>query len=965
MPPKRKAKASGGSGTAFRPAKRSRHSKGNTNTIPTEALAVYIFGTGGAGELGFGPSPPLSSDAESHTQLQAPLLNPALSGVVQVSTGGMHCAALTTAGKILTWGANDTGNLGRNTAWEPEDGEDDGLLVNPLDSTPMEVDVKWFGAAGKRPDFVQVVAIDNATFGLAKDGKVWGWGSFRNEKGLFGFIKANLDSKPNPTDADKIQINPTIIPGLPGNVKQLAGNTDHMLALTHNSQIWAWGGSSSSGELGRRIRTTRSVSRFNSLVPTRVALPRSAAKEIRAVYAGPHHSFAVNSDGQVFAWGANHFGQTGVVVSRHNGALGVAEDCITTPTLVPGMGAIVHIAAGLHHSVACDSNGNVWAWGRCDEGQVGLDISRLPVHKLLVDQRGRRTALLVPSIVPLPLEQGDKARRVAAGVDCSFAVTENGKVYAWGYADGYRLGLHSETTEPEPKMLSRDANRGSIQNKVFSWAGCGGQFGIIAGPVVDDDDDDDAPQPIQGRIKFADVDKAKHGAAENDTVDSSHKEIAVGGSHAPHLEITTARGSLTTSNLQSLPNVKTADDQQSHGNILPDEFVNRQRSKRINLHYLVDNPGAGDDDADDCSSDGGSYTPGTDEEDDTDEWMSGSEKSDEENKPGQSDDSSSDGGAALQSSSSSQRESIPDEDDGPEKSSEPSGGEVTPGSSSSSSESQDKDYSQGNNEDNSQSSESEPSSRGSSGGETTPKSSSSGSDDNESSEQGTEGSSDSGCQRLPPLRADQRHFVDGMGLPIPGLDGNINSHGDDDDEDNNHIEQTTRQLPARGGPLVDGMGLPIPGLGRHVALDGDDEDSEPSLLSSSEHDEESRLSFVSSSSEENEDDDVEQNAQPLPARERPLVDGMGRPVPAMWESIGLGGDNENDVEERNSLFSEEDEYKDIDQNTRPLPPRGWPFVDGNGVPVPGRGYAPDFAVYVHEEDGEEYEDDGGANLEYI
>lgn len=177
MAPKRKTKASSRSGAAARPAKRPRQAK--ENGIPAEALDVYAFGTGVAGELGFGPGPPLSSDPESHTQLRAPLLNPALSGVVQVSAGGMHCAALTAAGKILTWGANDTGNLGRDTAWEPEDGDDDGAVVNPLESTPMEVDEEWFGGAGKRPDFVQVVAIDNATFALAKDGKVWGWGSFR------------------------------------------------------------------------------------------------------------------------------------------------------------------------------------------------------------------------------------------------------------------------------------------------------------------------------------------------------------------------------------------------------------------------------------------------------------------------------------------------------------------------------------------------------------------------------------------------------------------------------------------------------------------------------------------------------------------------------------------------------------------------------------------------------------------
>ncbi|KAI6639580.1 hypothetical protein MCOR14_003830 [Pyricularia oryzae] len=920
MPPKRKTKASSRSGAAARPAKRPRQAK--ENGIPAEALDVYAFGTGVAGELGFGPCPPLSSDPESHTQLRAPLLNPALSGVVQVSAGGMHCAALTAAGKILTWGANDTGNLGRDTAWEPEDGDDDGAVVNPLESTPTEVDEEWFGGAGKRPDFVQVVAIDNATFALAKDGKVWGWGSFRDEKGLLGFIKANLDRKPNPTDADKIQTKPIIVPGLPGNVKQLAGNTNHMLALTHSSQIWAWGGSSTCGELGRRIRSTRSASRYNSLVPTRVALPRSAAREVRAVYAGPHHSFAIDGDGSVFAWGANHFGQTGVVVPRAGGGVEAAQDCITAPTLAPllGRGRVVHIAAGTHHSVACAADGGVWAWGRCDEGQVGLDLSRFPAGELLVDRRGRRVALLVPSIVPLGV--GEKATRVAAGVDCSFAVTESGRVYAWGYAEGYRLGLPSEVTGLEPKRLVRDAHGNPIRSDGFSWAGCGGQFGLIAGPVFKDA----APASTQGGIESADADmvKAKNGAGEEDIVDvdqvdmdemedvissekqtnqreggaaetgegivendpHSHKKVAHGRDPVQPLDVGTGSGNNIDNNLPRLTNANAAHVQAIPENLLPDGPVERPRITRNNIRYLIDNPGQGDDDYDDYSSDGGSFAPETDDEDDTDEWMSGSDESEE------SDDSSGGGGAALASPSSG-GESTPDEDGESEGSSESSGSDATP-EPPSSSESEDVDYSEGTNDDNG----------ASSGRESTPELSSSfsGSEENESNEENTEDSSDSDSPRLGPLPANQ---------------------------------------------LVDGMGLPIPGLSASILLEGDDDDGEPSSIYSSEG--------------YDDTDHIEQNTQPVPTWGMPLVDGNGLPVPGMTNANPNGDDDD----EPRSLFSSEEEGEDshVDQNARPLRAQGWSHVDGNGLPEPGRGYAPDFAVYAGQEEGEEDEDAGGAALE--
>ena len=116
-------------------------------------------------------------------------------GVVHIAVGGMHCAALTHDNKILTWGVNDQGALGRDTEWEgglkdidddksddESDAEDDDTGINPLESTPTAVEDRHFPEGTK---FVQVACSDSATFAVTEDGSVYGWGTFRVSPFIF------------------------------------------------------------------------------------------------------------------------------------------------------------------------------------------------------------------------------------------------------------------------------------------------------------------------------------------------------------------------------------------------------------------------------------------------------------------------------------------------------------------------------------------------------------------------------------------------------------------------------------------------------------------------------------------------------------------------------------------------------------------------------------------------------------
>jgi regulator of chromosome condensation len=145
---------------------------------PTQRLNIYVVGANSGGELGLGP------DVKSGT-IGKPRLNPYLSGVVvQVSLGAMHGVALTADNRILTWGVNDHGALGRDTTWagnfvdvdDAESEDDDGAQLNPHECVPRPVDMSL---APVGTMFTQVAATDNATFVLTSSGFVYGWGTFR------------------------------------------------------------------------------------------------------------------------------------------------------------------------------------------------------------------------------------------------------------------------------------------------------------------------------------------------------------------------------------------------------------------------------------------------------------------------------------------------------------------------------------------------------------------------------------------------------------------------------------------------------------------------------------------------------------------------------------------------------------------------------------------------------------------
>lgn len=108
---------------------------------------------------------------------------------------------------------------------------------------------------------------------------------------------------------------------------------------------------------------------LNGLEPERLGL-----RNIVHVAAGVYHSFAVDANGTVWAWGLNTFHQTGLTPAK-----GGDEDMVIVPGQVDalspehhGGAKVVQISGGEHHSLFLFDNGEVWGCGRSDSHQLGI-----------------------------------------------------------------------------------------------------------------------------------------------------------------------------------------------------------------------------------------------------------------------------------------------------------------------------------------------------------------------------------------------------------------------------------------------------------------------------------------------------------------------------------------------------------------------------------------------------------------
>ncbi|KAK4763521.1 hypothetical protein SAY87_012959 [Trapa incisa] len=167
--------------------------------------------------------------------------------------------------------------------------------------------------------------------------------------------------------------------------------------------------------------------------------------DVTTVSAGHYHSLAVTSQGQLWAWGRNHEYQLGRGPSS-------PRDSWNQPKLVHGLDGVTvcsSFASGVI-SAAIGDDGSLWVWGKSKRGQLGLGSGI--------------TEAMVPSRVEAL--SGEKIAKVSFGWGHALARTEAGRLYGWGYfADG-RIGKVGKS--PETSFLDGIGKVGKSTSRLSS-----------------------------------------------------------------------------------------------------------------------------------------------------------------------------------------------------------------------------------------------------------------------------------------------------------------------------------------------------------------------------------------------------------------------------------------------------------------------------------------------------------------
>lgn len=221
---------------------------------------------------------------------------------------------------------------------------------------------------------------------------------------------------------------------LAGSWQQASAGGLDSAGVQADGSLWTWG-NNGMGQLGVGDYAQRNV-------PTRV----DATTTWKSVFVGPNYNmFGIRTDGSLWAWGMNNYGQLGV------------NDVATklVPTQVGTAYDWVAIAPGVSHTLGLKVDGSLWAWGRNNNFQVTPDTTY--------------PQLLVPTKI------GYGFGAVAAGNEFSLARKSDGTLWGWGVNTFGQLGTGDQFARRWATRIGSDAD----------WIGVDAASGLGVGVKTD------------------------------------------------------------------------------------------------------------------------------------------------------------------------------------------------------------------------------------------------------------------------------------------------------------------------------------------------------------------------------------------------------------------------------------------------------------------------------------------------
>ena len=333
-------------------------------------------------------------------------------------SGLNHSMALFDDGSLYAWGDNNKGQLGLGTT------------INNY--VPARV--------GGLPVITDFSLGNGFSLALAADGSVWQWGNYVSVATqlpvtgikaiaassqcctpLYYLLKEDGSVTNNSYNVDTSSLT---------NIKEIKAGYSHLLALDEAGIVWA-AGANQSGQLGYGQDT--------GWVSTPVQV--SKIVNIKSIEAGGEQSFAIDENGQLFAWGLN----------QYYAALGDGTNTNrNVPVLIDGLTHVAEVAAGFNHTLVRTEAGELYGMGSTSQGALGFGCCQLSTPTKISDE---------------------KVISIGIGSGSTFFITEGGASFSLGSNDSGQLGDGTTEDRSEPAEISwlLDGVVSELGKEGFEW----------------------------------------------------------------------------------------------------------------------------------------------------------------------------------------------------------------------------------------------------------------------------------------------------------------------------------------------------------------------------------------------------------------------------------------------------------------------------------------------------------------
>ena len=295
-------------------------------------------------------------------------------------------AMIKTDGTLWTWGAGSDGGLGQ------------GSNTDKSSPTQIGTETTWSSA---------FCGEGGSAAAIKTDGTLWTWGN--NNYGQLGLGDQNQYSSPKQ------------VPGTTwatGDYK-LSGGLRCIFAIKTDGTMWALGGEDDRGELGQNSNSNYSSPR----------MIYGDATTWSKTFAGHYSTFGIKTDGTLWSWGDNGYGQLGL----NEGSPARKS----SPVQIPGT-TWSHGSSGWGSVFGIKTDGTLWAWGENEIDCLGLNT-------------GHDTNKSSPVQVP-----GTTWSKIAAARDHTVAIKTDGTIWSWGEGADGQLGQNNTTKRSSPTQIGSD-----------------------------------------------------------------------------------------------------------------------------------------------------------------------------------------------------------------------------------------------------------------------------------------------------------------------------------------------------------------------------------------------------------------------------------------------------------------------------------------------------------------------------